>query len=337
MTLNWRLRDNDPERRQERPLILVADDQPSDLQLLSTFLVQSDCEVEMVVDGLAALDAVRRRSPDLVLLDINMPGLDGFEVCRLIKLAPATRLLPVVMVTGRHSVEDYVRALEAGADDFLHKPVVRQEFLARVRSLLRLKSLYDRLDDSERVMYALAAAVEAKDNYTEAHTERVAIASRALGEQVGLSEPQLETLYRGGMLHDIGKLGVPDAILLKPGVLDEVETAVMRRHPLIGEQIVSPLRSAASLRGIIRHHHERVDGSGYPDGLRADEIPLPARIVAICDAFDALVSARPYRAGRTIRAAISELQRGAGQQWDAELVDVFTGQVVHYHRRLLAG
>jgi HD-GYP domain-containing protein (c-di-GMP phosphodiesterase class II) len=165
----------------------------------------------------------------------------------------------------------------------------------------------------------------------------VAIASRALGEQVGLSEPQLDTLYRGGMLHDIGKLGVPDAILLKPGVLDEVETAVMRRHPVIGEQIVSPLRSAASLRGIIRHHHEHVDGSGYPDGLRADEIPLPARIVAICDAFDALVSARPYRAGRTIRAAIAELQRGAGQQWDAELVDVFTGQVVHYHRRLLAG
>jgi putative two-component system response regulator len=325
------------DRRLRRPLVLLVDDQPANLQLLTTFLATIGCQVETATDGIAALDVIRRRNPDLVVLDINMPGIDGLEVCRLIKAAPATRLLPVVMVTGRTAIEDYVRALEAGADDLLTKPVVRMEFLARVRSLLRLKSLYDRLDDSERVMFTLAAAVEAKDNYTEAHTERVAITARALGERLGLSEVQLDALYRGGMVHDIGKLGIPDSILLKRGPLEPDERLVMRRHPEIGEQIVSPLRSAVSLRGIIRHHHENIDGSGYPDGLSGDEIPLLARIVAICDAYDALVNERPYRSGRSTAEAAAELRRGAGQQWDEKLIDVFMTQVVQYHERLLAG
>lgn len=323
--------------RPRRPRLLLVDDDPAILALLRAFLSPLECDIEVAGDGIAALDAVRRRSPDLVLLDVTMPGPNGFEVCRAIKTSPATRLLPVVMITGRTGVSDHVMALEAGADDLLPKPIVRAELLARVRSLLRLKSLYDELDDADRVIFALAAAVEAKDNYTEDHTERVALTSRALGLRLGVSEPQLDVLYRGGMIHDIGKLGVPDSILQKQGSLSPQESAIMRRHPIVGEQIVAPLRSAGALREIVRHHHERYDGDGYPDGLRGERIPLLARIVAVADAFDALVSDRPYRPGRTSEEAVAILQDGAGAQWDPKLVAVFAESLVDFHTRLRAG
>jgi putative nucleotidyltransferase with HDIG domain len=202
---------------------------------------------------------------------------------------------------------------------------------------VRLQSLHDRLDNAERVIFSLARAVEAKDIYTEAHTERVARTSRALGESAGISGVDLENLYRGGMIHDIGKIGVPDAILLKPEALNATEFDVIRKHPLVGEEIARPLRSAASLLSIIRHHHERIDGRGYPDGLTGDSIPLLARIVAICDAYDAMISDRPYRPGRTPQEAISVLRQGAGSQWDARLVDIFVHDIVGVHARLLAG
>src|SRR5438105_1075812 len=257
-----------------RRSVLVVDDERTNREFVEVYLQDVDCDVLHAAGGREALDTIRRHPVDLVLLDINMPDLDGLEVCALIKHAPATKLLPVVMVTGRSAMEDHVNALDAGADDFLVKPVRKAELVARVRSMLRLKSLYDRLDDSDRVIFALAAAVEAKDDYTEAHTERVAVTARRLGETMGLNDHSLEALYSGGMVHDIGKIGIPDAILRKNGALSPEETALMRRHPLIGEQIVSSLRTATSLRAIIRHHHERIDGRGYPDGLAGNEIPL---------------------------------------------------------------
>ncbi len=310
-----------------RPAVLAVDDRPLNLTLLEAYLREVDCDVLVASDGEDALRQLADRSPDLVLLDITMPGLNGFEVCRRIKADPATRLLPVVMLTALHQTEDRVQALEAGADDFMTKPVEKVELIARVKSALRLKALYDTLDSTERVIFALAAAVEAKDAYTEAHTERVAATSRQLGERLGLVQPDLDALYRGGMIHDIGKIGIPDSILLKPGPLTAVEHQRMREHPVIGERIARPLKSAVNLLPIIRHHHESFDGSGYPDGLAGHQIPLLARIVSVSDAYDAMVSDRPYRPGRSGREAVRILARGRAQQWDPDLVDLFVSEL----------
>jgi putative two-component system response regulator len=247
-------------------------------------------------------------------------------VCRRIKSSPASRLVPVVMITSLDQTTDRIRALEAGADDYMTKPVDRVELVARVRSALRLKSVYDSLDSAEHVIFALAAAVEAKDPFTEAHTQRVAESARRLGAGLGLPAADLDALYRGGLIHDIGKIGVPDAILLKPGPLDSEELTTMHLHPIIGENIVGPLRSGAALLPIIRHHHERYDGTGYPDRLAGASIPRLARIVAVCDAFDALINDRPYRARKAPDEALAILRAGARHQWDPEVVDVFAGQ-----------
>jgi putative two-component system response regulator len=226
------------------------------------------------------------------------------------------------MLTALDHANDRVLALEAGADDFMTKPVDRVELVARVRSALRLKALYDTLDSAEHVIFSLAAAVEAKDSYTEKHTHRVAENARMIGSRMGLPERALDALYRGGIIHDLGKIGVPDAILQKPGPLDADELRLMRMHPLIGESIVRPLRSGVPLLPIIRHHHERIDGTGYPDGLKGRAIPHLARIVAVCDAYDALTSDRPYRRARSAGEAIEILVAGSGTLWDSEAVDV---------------
>src|SRR6266851_2460617 len=295
-------------------VVLVVDDGSADRQLAQAYLADLDCDVRLAQDGASALQQIKSESPDLVLLDVQMPGLDGYEVCRRIKAGPRGRLLPVVMITALNETGDRVRALEAGADDFLTKPVERVELVARVRSALRLKAVYNTLDSAEQVIFALAAAVEAKDPLTEKHTQRVAESARHMGARLGLPDVALDALYRGGIIHDIGKIGVPDAILLKPG-------------PLIDEDIVRPLRSASTLLPIIRHHHERFDGRGYPDGLRAREIPRLASIVSVCDAFDALVNDRPYRARLPIDHALAVLISGAGHQWDPEVVDLFVGEM----------
>jgi putative two-component system response regulator len=235
--------------------------------------------------------------------------------------------MPVIMITALDQIEDRVKALEWGADDFMTKPVERVELVARVRSALRLKALYDTLDSAEQVIFALAAAVEAKDLLTERHTRRVGAWARHVGECWGLSEPALHALYRGGIVHDIGKIGVPEAILSKPGPLEGDEVTKMQAHPIIGESIVAPLRSASRLLPIIRHHHERFDGHGYPDSLRGAEIPLLARVISVCDAFDALINDRPYRNGISVPDAVEVLREGAGTQWDPEVVDLFVSEI----------
>jgi len=309
------------------PLVLVVDDGEMNRALVEAYLGDLDCRIRTAEDGPTALAAIDAESPDLVLLDVQMPGMDGYEVCRRIKARPRGRLLPVVMITALDHPKDRVLALEAGADDFMSKPVDRVELVARVRSALRLKALYDNLDSADQVIFSLAAAVEAKDAYTERHTHRVAETARHVGEKMGLSERALDALYRGGIIHDIGKIGVPDAVLLKPGPLDARELASMRMHPIIGESIVRPLRSGASLLPIIRHHHEHFDGGGYPDGLARKAIPHLARIVAVCDAYDALVTDRPYRRAKSVDEAIAILNDGAGHQWDPEAVEVLTSEM----------
>ena len=311
----------------EAPLVLVVDDGEINRALVEAFLADLDCRLQTAEDGPAALAAIENEQPDLVLLDVQMPGMDGYEVCKRIKAMPRGRLLPVVMLTALDHANDRVRALEAGADDFMSKPVDRVELVARVRSALRLKAVYDTLDSAEQVIFSLAAAVEAKDKYTDKHTHRVAETARFVGGKMGLPEHALDALYRGGIIHDIGKIGVPDAILLKPGPLTAEEQGIMRAHTTIGEAIVRPLRSGTNLLPIIRNHHEHFDGNGYPDGLSGRAIPRLARIVAVCDAYDALVTDRPYRRARTVEDAIATLVDGAGTQWDPEVVNVLVHEL----------
>lgn len=314
-----------------RPVVLVVDDGAANRELIEACLAGIDCDVRTAEDGPSALRSMQATPPDLVLLDVQMPGMDGYEVCRQIKSNPRLRLLPVVMITSLDRTTDRVKALEAGADDYMTKPVDRIELVARVRSALNLKRTYDSLDSAEHVIFSLAAAVEAKDQFTEAHTNRVATSARRIGARLGLPGSDLDALYRGGIIHDIGKIGVPDAILLKPGPLNAQELAAMRRHPIIGENIVAPLRSGEALLPIIRHHHENYDGSGYPDRLAGNAIPKLARIVAVCDAYDAMVNDRPYRPRRSAAEALQILNGGAGKQWDPEIVEILNHEFAEIH------
>jgi putative two-component system response regulator len=309
------------------PVVLVVDDGAANRELIEACLAGIDCDVRMAENGGTALRMIEAAPPDLVLLDVQMPGMDGYEVCSRIKARPRGALLPVVMITALDRVHDRVMALEAGADDFMSKPVERIELVARVRTALRLKALYDTLDSVEQVIFSLAAAVEAKDSHTEKHTQRVGESARLLGDVMKLPEADLDALYRGGIIHDIGKIGVPDSILLKPGPLDAEEEVQMHLHPIIGEGIVRPLRSGTSLLPIVRHHHEHFDGTGYPDRLQGEEIPRLARIVSVCDAYDALINDRPYRPGLPPEEAMAILNRGAGTQWDPDVVRLFGSQI----------
>ena len=311
------------EKVRRQQVVLVVDDHPLNLELIEGCLADIDCRVITATDGIEALELVKKDHPDLVLLDVMMPRMDGYEVCQRLKASPEGKLLPVVMVTALGQIADRVRGLEVGADDFIVKPIERVELVARVRSLLRVKQLYDRLDDAQRTIFSLARAVEAKDSSLEAHTERVGMNARRVGQALGLADDALDDLLWGGVIHDIGKIGIPDSILLKPGPLTVAEFEIMKQHVFTGEEIARPLRSAHDLLPIIRHHHERIDGSGYPDGLAGENIPLGARIVSICDAFDAMISDRPYRRGLTHENALATLTAGAGTQWDAQLVGIF--------------
>jgi putative two-component system response regulator len=305
--------------------VLLVDDDRLNVELLTAFLGEEGYLVKSAFSGVEALKAVAAAPPDLIFLDAIMPGMDGFDVCKELKDNPDTRLIPVVIVTALSASEDRIHGIEVGADDFLSKPINRHEFVLRARSLLRVKRYVDELESAERVILALSKAIEARDGYTEQHTERVTRGAVALGKRIGLPESLLQVLYQGGMLHDVGKIGIPEAILGKSGPLTDQEFALMRRHPEIGVEICRPLRSSlvAQTLPIIRNHHERVDGQGYPDGLAGDDIPLLARIMAISDAYDAMISDRPYRRGMLPFMALDVLRAGAGTQWDRELVAEF--------------
>jgi len=295
--------------------ILIVDDESAARVALATLLRREGFEVSDASDGPAALAECSSFRPDLILLDIVMPGMDGFEVCRRIKATPETRLTPVVLVTGLTATEDRIKGINAGADDFLSKPIDINELLARARSLLRLKQFTDELENAEGVLFSLAQSIEARDPYTRGHCERLAAMSARLGERLGLPEEDIKALRRAGIVHDIGKVAVPDAILLKPGPLSVEETIVMRKHPVVGERICAPLRTFRLVLPIIRHHHERHDGSGYPDGLRGDEIPLTAAILQLADVYDALTTDRPYRTASPQDVALGIMEEEAARGW----------------------
>jgi putative two-component system response regulator len=304
--------------------ILVVDDELANRELMIELLQPQGYKVVTAVDGQAALEEFARNQPDLVLLDIMMPRPDGVEVCRQLKKNPESRLTPIVLVTALSAREDRVRGIEAGADDFLNKPVDRIELLARVRSLLNLKAYTDELERAESVLFALARSIEGKDPYTGGHCERLSDFSERLGRRIGLPEEQITALRQGGTVHDIGKVAVPDAILLKPGKLTPEEWKTMRQHPAVGESICRPLKSFRLVLPIIRHHHEKLDGSGYPDGLKGDQIPLTARIMTVADVYDALTTERPYHGALSTEKALElmgqEVQKG---WWDPHIFSEF--------------
>ena len=313
---------------QSNGTILVADDRAINCEYLEHLLSREGFTVVAATDGTAALKQFKRHQPDLVLLDVIMPHLNGFEVCRQIKSDKATALTPVILVTALSDTEDRVKGIEAGADDFLTKPVDRSELLARVRSLMKLKARTDELERAESVLFALAQSIEAKDPHTQNHCERLAGFAARLGQRLGLPAEQITALERAGIVHDIGKVAVPDSILLKPARLTEDERKIMRDHPVVGERICSPLKSFRLVLPIIRHHHEKRDGSGYPDGLRGQEIPLSARILQIVDVYDALTTTRPYKEAYSSSESLEIMaEETAKGWWDPELLAEFRALV----------
>jgi putative two-component system response regulator len=295
--------------------ILVADDQAPNRELLEELLSEQGFKVITAPDGTSALEQLANTPVDLVLLDVMMPHMSGFAVCHKIKSNSETDLIPVVLVTALSDKQDRLEGIKAGADDFLTRPVDRTELLARVRSLLKLKLRTDELERAESVLFSLARSIESKDPYTHGHCERLAEYSVRLGEQVGLSEDQLTALRRAGVVHDIGKVAIPDAVLLKPGRLTEEEWKIIRQHPVVGERICAPLRSFRLVLPIIRHHHEKYNGSGYPDGLRGEAIPVEARVLQIVDVFDALTTERPYKNAFSSADALQTMREEVAKGW----------------------
>ncbi len=310
--------------------ILVADDSETSRELLLDLLTAQGYRVVYADDGDKALEVLASQPIAVALLDVMMPRRTGFAVCRAVKSRPETRLIPVVLVTGLTSTDDRIQGIEAGADDFLTKPVNKEELLARVRSLVRLKHFTDELESAETVLFSLAVSIEAKDPYTEGHCDRLSKYSVLLAGRLGLPEEQRVALRRGGIIHDIGKVAVPEQILLKPGPLTPEERKIMEQHPIVGERICAPLKSLRHVLPIIRHHHEKMDGSGYPDGLKGEQIPLTARVLQVVDVYDALTTQRPYKRAMSqveaLKTMDDEVKKG---WWDPHIFGEFQQVIRH--------
>ncbi len=305
--------------------VVVADDNAPLLETLCATLRADGYDVHPARDGDAAMALVHRESPDLVLTDINMPSLNGIELCRRLKGNDATRLIPVMLLTGLDGRSERLAGIDAGADDFLTKPVNNSELRARVRSLMRLKRFTDELDSAESIIMSLAQTVEARDRYTGGHCERMAAYAATLGMHLGLTTDEVGALRRGGYLHDIGKVAIPDSVLQKAGPLTRDEFEIVKQHTTIGDRLCGNLRLLRMVRPIVRCHHERADGSGYPDGLGGADIPLLAQIMGVVDVYDARTTDRPYRPALSTADACATLEQEAARGWRrADLVHEFT-------------
>lgn len=315
---------SDPSPRRRLPRVLVVDDNVNTMSLMQDLLASRGYDVVAVPDASQAEAEILKHAPDLILSDVIMPGKSGYELCRELKENAATRLIPFVLITGLSEREDRVRGIEAGADDFLNKPIYPEELFARVKSLIKLKEFTDELETAEGVLCTLGRTIENRDPYTEGHCERLADHASNLGRHLHLPEEEITALRRGGYLHDLGKIQIPDPILKKGTNLTPEEWDIMKRHPIIGEDICRPLKSLRLVLPIIRNHHEHFNGSGYPDGLRGREIPLLARILQVVDVYDALRTARPYKPALSHeKAAITVREEARAGLWDEELVIAF--------------
>jgi putative two-component system response regulator len=296
-------------------MVLVADDDTATRNLLSGLLKTQGYRVIGAQDGQEALDFLLTHNPAVALLDVMMPKMTGFEVCLAARTNPETRLIPIVLLTGLSSTDDRIRGITCGADDFLSKPVNAEELVARVKSLVRLKEFTNELESAEQVLFSLVLSIEAKDPYTKDHCNRLSRYSVALAERLGLPSHLCRALHLAGIVHDVGKVAVPEHILLKTGPLTPEERKIMEQHPIVGERICAPLKSLRHVLPIIRHHHEKLNGSGYPDGLKGEEIPLTARILQIVDIYDALATDRPYRKAIQPEEVFSIMHGEANRGW----------------------
>ena len=306
------------------PNVIVADDNETTGQMIVRALVSDGSAVTRVTTTDEALEAVYRQRPDLVLLASTVAGRSGFDVCKRLKADPATRLIPILILAGADVRGARNRAFRAGADACMSKPLDVPQLRMRVSSLLQFKQLTNALDSAQAVMLSLAMAIESRDPFTEGHCQRVSRYAVALAQALRLDQQQIETVHRGGFLHDIGKLSIPDATLVRNGPLNGSEWAIVEQHPVVGEQICRELRSLHEVCPIVRSHHERLDGSGYPDGLTGEDIPVTAQVVSIADAYDSLTTDRPYRSAIAFDVAIGILRREATRGWRrADLVEAF--------------
>lgn len=309
---------------------MVDDHAPSRMTAVALLSVEG-YQVEQAHCGKSALSRVFQHQPDLILLDVMMPGLDGYEVCRQLKENDNTRLIPVVFITALGDREARLRGIEAGGDDFLTKPFDHLELSARVKSLIHQKRLNEDLDHAEKVLFSIARTVESRDPNTGDHCDRLVRLGRAFGEYLELSPAHIRDLAWGGYLHDIGKVGIPDAVLLKAGSLTLAERAIMEQHVVIGETICHPLRTMQGVVPIIRHHHERWNGSGYPDGLTGSAIPRLAQIFQLIDIFDALTHARPYKSAFSTAESLRIMRQEVDQGWrDPALMQQFEDFIQSY-------
>ncbi|BDX18259.1 MAG: two-component system response regulator [Pseudomonadales bacterium] len=310
--------------KDKRPALLLVDDEPANLHVLKHIL-QDDYRLLFARDGQRALELAAAERPQLILLDVMMPGMTGHEVCAQLKSDPHTSDIPVIFVTALSSVEDEIRGFELGAVDYISKPVSAPIVKARVRTHLSLVRAEVLRQTRLNIVQALGMAAEYKDNETGLHVIRMSHFSRIIALEAGFSPDEAEELLHAAPMHDVGKIGIPDAILQKPGKLDENEWLIMQKHPEIGAQIIGE-HNASMLqmaRRIALGHHEKWDGSGYPAGLAGDDIPIEARIVAIADVFDALTSVRPYKKAWTVEDAVALIREQSGRHFDPQLVECF--------------
>jgi putative two-component system response regulator len=311
-------------KKEKRPAVLVVDDLQPNIELMEAIFVKEGFQVHQALDADRALEVYAMQRIDVAVLDVMMPGINGFELCRRLKKFSEKEFLPIVLVTALNDKKSRLTGLESGADDFISKPFDTQELLMKIRSLLKLKELHEQLDHSENIIFSLVSTMEARDYYTQGHSTRVGDLAAEFGSFLGFSAEDQDILKKAGTLHDIGKVGLCETILKKPGRLTSEEIIAVRRHPVLGEQICSPLKSLNSLLPGIRHHHERWDGAGFPDNLSGERIPLMARILSIIDSFDAMVSIRPYRNNRSLDNALSLIDQESSEgQWDPALVNEF--------------
>jgi putative two-component system response regulator len=291
----------------DAPRVLIVDDSPQQIALLERVLTAEGYRCVSVTDGRDAFAICAGGGADVVLTDLNMPEIDGLTVCRQLKASPETCFIPVLIMTGAANRQSHLQALEAGADDFLMKPLALPELRARVGSSIKMKRFVDELDNAAASIVALGATIEARDRYTNGHCQRLAGYASALGARAGVDAHGVRALQQGGYLHDLGKIAIPDAVLFKPGPLTLDEFELIKSHPLVGDRICGPLRSLDRVRSIIRSHHERLDGRGYPDGLRGGAVPLLAQIAGIADVYDALTTERGYRSALSHPVALQML------------------------------
>jgi putative two-component system response regulator len=335
----------------DKPVILVVDDQPQNIEVLEAYLVPQGYEIVKATDGEEALEKLSGNQIDLILLDIMMPGMDGFEVTRRVRQDDKKRLLPIILVTALRETEDRIKGIEAGCDDFISKPVDKTELLARVQSLLKVKAYNDLISNYQKelesevtrrteelkrafekikgasldTIYRLSMASEYKDEDTGAHIKRMSHYSAAVARRMGLNENTVESILYAAPMHDLGKIGIPDIILMKPAKLDPVEWEIMKLHTIIGAKILKGSDAEFIKLGetIAQHHHEKWDGSGYPGSLKGVEIPIAGRIVAIADVFDALTSKRPYKEPFSVEKSLTIIREGKGSHFDPDVADAF--------------